>query len=253
MVFQSPRMTGAEVEAYYKAEYRRTYQGDDAPVRRDLTVQTARARSLLDFIRTSVKSIQSCLDIGSSAGLLLQAFKDAYQCEVVGIEPGDAYRKLAAGKGLKIHPSLETLEKTGKKRFDLVVMSHVLEHLPSPVEYLIHLREHMLAPRGWLLIEVPNLYVHESFEPAHLLAFSLHTLRETLRKSGYQVVRTRKHGHPNSALLPLYLTVLCTVTDPAHPASVIPERGVGLKRWFGMFTRHSAERLLPGLVWKKVE
>jgi 2-polyprenyl-3-methyl-5-hydroxy-6-metoxy-1,4-benzoquinol methylase len=245
-------MTEAEANGYYRAEYRRTYQGDEAPVKRDLAVQTARARSLVDYIRPNVQSIQRCLDIGSSAGLLLQAVREVYHSDVVGVEPGNAYRNLASGKGLKVFPSLEKVEKAGG-RFDLVCMSHVLEHLPSPAEYLAHLRNDLLASDGWLLIEVPNLYAHESFEPAHLQAFSPHTLRETLKQGGFQVIRFKKHGQPNSAILPLYLTALCRAEPGRRPIGVKRETGVTMKRRAGLLERRVVQRLFPNLAWKKTE
>jgi 2-polyprenyl-3-methyl-5-hydroxy-6-metoxy-1,4-benzoquinol methylase len=250
MVYQSPRMTEAEANEYYKAEYRRTYQGEEGPVKRDLVVQTARARSLVDFTLPRIPTISRCLDIGSSSGVMLQAFRDSFGCEIVGVEPGDAYRDLALGKRLKVYPTLDKLEQAAEKRFDMVIMSHVLEHLPAPISYLVHLRKYLLDREGWLLIEVPNLYAHESFEPAHLLAFSPHTLREALKQSGFRVVRFRKHGRPNSAILPLYLTVLCRSAVQQDLAPVRPERGVIYKRRIGMLWRHTLERLLPHWVWK---
>jgi len=257
LVYQSPRMTEEETAAYYRAEYRRTYQGVEEPVARDLAVQTARAQSLLGFVRPHIASIGRCLDIGCSAGLILQRFKDHYNCQPVGVEPGDAYRVYAREQGLTVYPSLDELERAGEARFDLVSMSHVLEHLPDPVGYLGHLRETLIAPAGWLLVEVPNLYAHDSFEAAHLLAFSPHTLRETLRRSGFDVVEFEQHGRPNSQILPLYLTVLC------HPAAqpdastmpgaglspVRPERGVALKRRLGMLRRRILARLFPQRAW----
>lgn len=49
-------------------------------------------------------------------------------------------------------------------------MAHVLEHLPDPVEYLVPSLKNLIDPAGWHLIEVPNLYAHDSFRPAHLVA-----------------------------------------------------------------------------------
>jgi 2-polyprenyl-3-methyl-5-hydroxy-6-metoxy-1,4-benzoquinol methylase len=253
LVYQSPRMTEAESAEYYRAEYRRTYQGEEGPVKRDLAVQTARARSLINFVKPRVASVSRCLDIGSSSGLILQAFRDSFSCESVGVEPGDAYRNLATANGLKVYPTLDKLEQAGEKSFDMVIMSHVLEHLPAPVSYLAHLREYLLDREAWLLIEVPNLYAHESFEPAHLLAFSSHTLRETLRQGGFEMVRLKKHGSPNSAILPLYLTVLCRPAAEFQPIPIKPERGAALKRRMGMGLKSIAERLLPGLTWKKLD
>ena len=146
-------------------------------------------------------------------------------------------------------PSLATMEMAPEGRFDLVVMSHVLEHLPDPVSYLGHLRESLLTPGGSLLIEVPNLYSHDSFEVAHLLAFSPHTLGEVLRKAGMVKDKSKKHGHPNSNILPLYLTILCHPAEENGKIVVQPERNVALKRQIGMLSRHILEKLLPNQAW----
>ncbi|HEY5270124.1 MAG TPA: class I SAM-dependent methyltransferase [Anaerolineales bacterium] len=249
LVCQSPRMTEEETVAYYRAEYRRMYQGVEGPIARDLAVQTARAQSLIGFARPHIAFIGRCLDIGCSTGLILQHFKDHYDCQPVGIEPGDAYRAYAQGQGLTVYPSLDELEKAGEKRFSLICMSHVLEHLPNPVGYLNYLRESILTLEGWLLIEVPNLYAHDSFEVAHLYAFSPHALHEVLRKSGFEVVKFEKHGRPNSALLPLFLTVLCRPALKPDLSPVRQERGVALKRRIGMFRRRILARLFPQRAW----
>jgi hypothetical protein len=128
-------------------------------------------------------------------------------------------------------------------------MSHVLEHLPDLVGFLTHLRESVLTLSGWLLLEVPNLYAHDSFEVAHLYAFSPHTLGEVLRRSGFEFVKFEKHGRPNSALLPLYITVLYRPAARPEPRPVRPERGVALKRRLGMLRRRILSRLFPHRAW----
>ena len=249
LVYQSPRMTEEEASAFYQAEYRRMYQGEEGPIARDFFTQTARAESLSAFVQPHISAITSHLDIGCSTGLILQHFKKQYGCLPVGIEPGEAYRAYARQQGLTVYASLEELEKKTKERFALISMSHVLEHLADPVGYLVHLREEFLDPQGWLLLEVPNLYVHDSFEVAHLLAFSPHTLREVLRRSGFTIVKFEMHGRPNSLILPLFLTVLCRpAVNPDH-SPVRPETGVALKRRTGMFWRRILSRLFPKRAW----
>jgi len=242
-------MTEGEMAVYYQAEYRRTYQGVEGPIARDLAVQTARAQSLVGFVRPHIAFIDRCLDIGCSTGLILQHFKDHYDCQLVGIEPGDAYRAYARGQGLAVYPSLDELEKAGEKRFGLISMSHVLEHLPNPVGYLNHLRDSLLTADGWLLIEVPNLYAHDCFEVAHLYSFSPHTLREVLGRSGFEVIKLEKHGRPNSQILQLYLTVLYRPAPQQDLQPVHPERGVALKRCIGMFRRRILAGLFPKRAW----
>lgn len=249
-VFQSPRMSAAETDAFYAREYRQLYQGSAGPNPKDLAVQAARADELVRFTLPNVSRVQRYLDIGSSAGLLLKAFQQATGCQVVGIEPGEAYRGYAVSNGFRVFPSLEQMEQAGEARFDLVSLAHVLEHLPDPLAYLAHLREAVLQTDGWLLMEVPNLYMHDSFEVAHLDAFSAHTLKETLSKAGFRLVRIRKHGQPRSSLLPFYLTALCQPGPVPSHYQVIPERGVALKRKIGLFIHKVVLRLLPGLSWK---
>jgi 2-polyprenyl-3-methyl-5-hydroxy-6-metoxy-1,4-benzoquinol methylase len=255
LVYQSPRMTEAERAAFYVDEYRLLNEGSTDPTARNMAVQSLRADELFRFVEPVIQRLSSHLDIGCSSGLLLERFKEAYHCRLAGIEPGEAHRARACEKGLQVFASLEELEGQTDVKFDLVSMSHVLEHLPDPVGYLTHLRQTRLDPSGWILLEVPNLYAHDSFEVAHLTAFSAHTLRETLRKSGFAIVKFEEHGRPSSGLFPLFLTVLC------RPDSIIvnstmaihPEKWVTIKRRTGMLYRYFMQRIFPKRAWLKID
>jgi SAM-dependent methyltransferase len=251
LVYQTPRMTEEEMVLYYQADYRRTYQGKEGPVASDLTVQTARAQSLLEFIRPHICTLDRSLDIGCSAGQTLQLFNDHFGSTPVGIEPGDAYREYTRNTGITVYSSLDELQKTGEKKFNLICMSHVLEHLPHPVEYLGHIGETLIEPGGWLLVEVPNLFAHDSFETAHLVSYSPHTLRQTLEKAGFDVVCLETHGRPRSDILPLYITALAhPVFDTPQPWHPTLERWVALRRQMGLVRRRILERLVPLRAWK---
>lgn len=250
LVFQSPRMEQEELQAFYASQYRQVYQGEAGPTDKDLFVQRGRAKSLLEFTRTAVLQVNAMLDIGSSAGILLQVFREEFDCRVTGIEPGDSYRDYARNQGIDVFPDLDSLAAAREVRFDLVSMAHVLEHLPDPVHYLAELRQQWLKPGGWLLVEVPNLYCHDSFEVAHLTAFSAHTLQQTLEQAGFVVSSLEAHGRPRSSLLPLYLTVLAKAEKATTaPGAVVPERQVAFKRRWGMLRRKILQRLLPQRAW----
>ena len=254
LVFQSPCMDEDEAAAFYEAEYRLLNDGSVAPTARNMSVQNARAESLAGFARPVIDRLSSHLDIGCSMGILLGRFEKEYHCHPVGIEPGEAHRTQARQAGLTVYASLEDLEQNEHTRYSLVSMAHVLEHMPDPVGYLVHLRETLLDPAGWLLIEVPNLYAHDSFETAHLVAYSAHTLQQTLGKAGFEVIRLEQHGRPRSAWLPLYITLLARPRMGAQgPFHIQPEHYVAAKRQLGMLSRHLLERLFPGWIWKKNE
>ena len=254
-VYQSPHMTEAELQEFYAGEYRRLYQGSEGPTAKDLATQTQRARLLLDFIQpylagpARLNEDSLFLDIGCSTGKLMECFAQAFGCRVVGVEPGDAYRQDDQRRGLDVYATLDGLEQSGQYPCDLVSLIHVLEHIPNPVQYLANLRKKLLQPNGRLLLEVPNLYAHDCFEVAHLASFSAHTLSQTLRQAGFEILAVSKHGAPRSRLLPLYLTILARPLPKPLPIAISPERGVRYKRQIGMFRRKVVSRLFPSLAW----
>jgi len=246
-VFQSPRMSSLELDEFYASEYRKIYQGEEGPNLKDLLNQQERAAALLAFISNEVPEMSRHLDIGCSAGSLLERFEDHYRNQPVGVEPGAAYRKYAQARDLKIYKDIADLQGSGEKRFDLISLIHVLEHLANPVGYLTYLREQHMSRDGWLLVEVPNLYCHDSFEIAHLISFSAQTLSQTIQRSGFEVFKLVSHGQPRSELLPLYLTVLAR---PGKRFDVIkPEKNVARKRQMGLLRRRVLQKLFSKRAW----
>jgi len=251
LVFQSQEESQAADPEFYAATYRKIYQAHEEPTPKDLWVQTQRSLHLIAELRkTGVCEIHNMLDIGASAGVLLQAFKEAFGCQVTGVEPGEAYRAFAEHKGIRMFPSVDDLVESSPERFDLVSMSHVLEHLSDPVGMLKLIREKLLSETGLILLEVPNFYAHDSYELAHLACYTPHTLKEALRQAGYEVVHFERHGVPRSDLLTLYLTVLGRPNSTqSDPGSVRPERNVRLKRKLAMLYRRLVQRAFPRGAW----
>jgi SAM-dependent methyltransferase len=251
LVFQTPRMTASDLEDFYQDQYRLAYQGQEGPNEKDLRIQKARAENLVKFMQElGVEEIDRYMDIGSSTGLLMEEIQTAFDCQVFGIEPGAAYREFARGKGLEVYEDLNQIAAKEEDRFDLVSMIHVLEHISDPVGYLITLREKYLTKSAKLLIEVPNLYAHDSFELAHLTSFSRETLTQVLKKAGYGTVFIERHGYPRSKLIPLYITLLA---EPAEVRSdqlrIDLERWVRMKRRAGFLHRRVIERFIPNYGW----
>jgi SAM-dependent methyltransferase len=211
LVFQSPRMSEQELEAYYAGPYRIELVGTDAPIPSKLNFEHARAQHLVDFIEKSIGRFEVHLDIGCAAGQLLLETRRRFGCRVIGIEPGHAHAAHARSEGVEVHASLdEYLQSENRQRPDLVTLSHVLEHISDPIAFLRRIREDVLAADGNLLIEVPNLFVHSAFEPAHLYAYHAGTLRETLGVAGFEVRNVLLHNQPRRDPRPHYLVMVAT-------------------------------------------
>ncbi len=251
LVYQSVEESQAADSDFYAEAYRKIYQGDPEPTAKDLYVQKNRGDLLIDFLKTqSSQKPSRILDIGASSGMLLAAFRKAFDCRVTGVEPGDAYRAYAESQGLDMSPSLDALLTLKPDPYDLVSMIHVLEHLPEPVETLQMIRKQLLAEHGLLLIEVPNFYAHDSYELAHLACFTPHTLKQILGQAGFEVKAFKRHGEPRSDLLNLYLTILAVPAgNPEESFDVSPERFVGMKRRLGMLYRRLVQKLSPKKAW----
>ncbi|HEY5159255.1 MAG TPA: class I SAM-dependent methyltransferase [Anaerolineales bacterium] len=248
LVYESPRMTEEETDEFYKREYRLTHDRHEGPTEKELAIQRARANALFNIIHAKIQKITRNLEIGCSAGFLLVKLKEQYHCDAAGIEPGIAFRDYAINQNLKVYSSMDELVQGGEERFDLITMSHVLEHLVDPIAYLVRLRESLLTQDGRLFIEVPNLYAHDCFEFSHLYSFSAHTLQQVLQQSGFQIEHMVKHGQPRSRFTPLYINVLAR-PDPAGVAlqPIEPERDVRIKRRTGIFMREFVRVLtFPG-------
>jgi len=196
MVFLSPRMSSEDITLFYKTQYRMGDIEGDKPIQWVIENEKERASYQVGFISDWAKSPHRLLDIGASSGQLLRLASEKFGCDVIGVEPGDVYR-VEASRAFKVYPDIETLITAGEARFDIITMSHVLEHLSEPIDFLFTLREHALNVNGALFIEVPNLYWHSCFEPAHLYAFSEETLKMMLRSAGFSVSYTETHNKPN--------------------------------------------------------
>lgn len=129
----------------------------------------------------------SILDVGCGYGFFMQKLeKKGYKTE--GVEISSCRREIAEKYcNCNIHPILPL-----NKKYDLVTLFHVLEHVDNPIEFLRKLSG-LLKPNGILLIEVPNVesytlsskYCNEFFwQMAHISYFSYETLNYTIEKAG---------------------------------------------------------------------
>ena len=253
-IFQDPNESQAADPEFYEKTYRQVYQDNESPTPKDLDIQRQRAEHTISWLKArGIKHVKNTLDIGASAGVLLNQFRTNYGCSITGVEPGKMYREFASTSGIKMVANLEELKASSPDRFDLVSLMHVLEHLTDPVMSLRDIRETFMTPNGHLLIEVPNFYAHDSYELAHLACYTRHSLRQVLTQAGFKVMAMRTHGFPRSRLLKLYLTVIARPEGSDDvPVKVKPDRFVALKRRLAMIYRRLLQRAFPHAAWLPV-
>jgi 2-polyprenyl-3-methyl-5-hydroxy-6-metoxy-1,4-benzoquinol methylase len=153
------------------------------------------------------------IDVGCGPGYLLVDLKNrGYEC--YGIDFNPALVKAARERfGLNAEvKDLASLREVNAK-FDLALLSHVLEHVEDPAKLLKEIRS-VLEPGGILVIEVPNpnycrqrsdFYrgkLHSNMYPPHHLTFwSRRALQAALDRTGFKVVESAERPYPEKLQL----------------------------------------------------
>lgn len=226
--FTTPRPSDAALAAFYQSrDYTAREPIDDAAAH-------ARAAAQLALIADAGGRIAGArvLDVGCGGGQLLAAAR-ARGAAVCGVDPSPHAARAGAALGVEVVPALAALVG---RRFDGIVMSHALEHVPDLRATLADLRA-ALADGGWLCLEVPNLASlrarlsvpalvargaderHRAF-PIHLYYFTPRTLARALADVGLAVRAQATSGLGLGALRPRHddSAAAAPPSPPAPPA-----------------------------------
>jgi len=138
------------------------------------------------------------VEVGSSMGIQLEAFRRE-GWDVLGVDP-DRIRCHYATQTLKIPTIAATLEKARlpDASADVVVMLHVIEHLPDPMATLREIHR-VLKPGGHLVLETPR-YDTLMYDllgrrerslrcDGHIYFYTTDTLRRTYEAAQFELVQ----------------------------------------------------------------
>jgi len=146
---------------------------------------------------------KALLDIGCGWGEALTFFQEKGM-DCYGLEPVPEAVAYARKKGLQVVESqIERIDIFSRK-FHVVTMFNVLEHLADPVSVLKMIHNELLISGGLLIVDVPNEFnafqltgrdIHQLHDwwvcpPCHLNYFSTDTLCNLLKGVGYTVKLT---------------------------------------------------------------
>jgi SAM-dependent methyltransferase len=154
----------AALNDYYRGVYRSAGRWTPPDLDRfpyDSAWFLSRGRAVREFVREAAalpRAGGAILDIGAAFGHVLFAFaEDSPDVKLYATEPDPGCASFLAHIGAQVLPhSADGLpEPAPRVGFDLIVMTHVLEHLVSPRRALASLAS-LLTPTGRVLIEVPN-------------------------------------------------------------------------------------------------
>lgn len=160
---------------------------------------------LPEFVGGHLPKLGSVLDVGCGHGANLGLFRKA-GADVCGVEPDEVARELAQSKGIEVFAgTAEALpNEVMARKFDLVIMSHVLEHCTDPTHAVVSVTK-VLSPGGMYYCEVPNAgaeyfrtyaQISEMLDvPRHLHFLTKAKLTQICDTVGLEIVDWRYSGY----------------------------------------------------------
>jgi 2-polyprenyl-3-methyl-5-hydroxy-6-metoxy-1,4-benzoquinol methylase len=140
------------------------------------------------------------LDFGCGNGSFMELMK-GFGWTVYGIEP-DSARSVDSSRSKHIYQSIQDLKSNVNIKFDVIILSHVIEHLPDPYGLIKDLKN-LCTSKGRVIIATPNAkslcalifgrYWRGLEPPRHFNIFTRESLIELLENSGYQITLAETH------------------------------------------------------------
>jgi 2-polyprenyl-3-methyl-5-hydroxy-6-metoxy-1,4-benzoquinol methylase len=155
------------------------------------------------YLRSAYPERGRLLEIGCSMGFLLAKFReDGWAVE--GIEPNNGYCQfISEYHGIKALPTILEQANLPDSSVDVVIMLHVIEHVPDPLHTLEEIFR-ILKPGGSLVVETPRydslmfkLLRHRERSVScdgHIYFFTTDTLRKMCAKAGFHFEFVRYVG-----------------------------------------------------------
>lgn len=182
--YATPQPSAAALETFYSSYWDGSVAVSTPSTRRYYFAQSlARVSFLEDYVR--LPGSPFVLDMGAGLGLFQSALvRRGYSPNYTAVEPDQQQSAALASRfgSERVFARLDDIPENA--RYDLIVLAHVLEHVPNPNELVSTLLAR-LAPTGTLLIEVPNRdFRYKANYDSHLLFFDSDSLSRLLQRHG---------------------------------------------------------------------
>lgn len=204
-IYRNPRLTDEDVLTKYfwitQSMIKEADIGKTNIIDEDKKIKRERSRVFINMqvenrIRENLEKYadtkaNTLLDFGGADGKKCINLRDKYNCEVIELSKYSMYEK--------VKYIGENLESCKGKKYDIILLIHVLEHMNKPVEFLLTLKKHLKKKRGIIIISVPIGYIKEwqvTREPlTHCNFYSQDSLKKTLDSSGYKYLEIKEYTY----------------------------------------------------------
>ena len=164
------------------------------------------AKTRLDFIKKNVylkrESPYNILEIGPGPGAFVKVWIESFEKSSYSvIEPDKSCYDDLKRLGVKI---IENEIKKVEENYDFIIISHVLEHVTNPKDFLAPFIK-QLKKGGYLFVEVPCMdWRHKNIDEPHLLFFDKKAMSVLLKKLNLKIKKQAYYGITHKLLLSPY-------------------------------------------------
>lgn len=186
------------LEKYYQSESYISHTDADKTLTDKIyqAVKKISLRKKVKLINAYAKTEKTLLDVGAGTGDFLMAASNE-NWKIDGVEPNHDAKQKAKEKGIEVFDDLKNLSN---KKFNVITLWHVLEHLPNLDAQITKLIS-LLEEDGVLIIAVPNFKSYDAkhyksfwaaFDvPRHLWHFSQTSIKKLFSKHQMKIIKTK--------------------------------------------------------------
>lgn len=200
LIQTNPRLTEESFKIFYKTEHTKLIFGQEKATKELFLDQYFHSQKIYRYLTKYFPMASKetlVLEVGCGAGGILAYFRDQ-GFDVIGIDlDEDCIQFGRQNYNLDLHVGTLS-EHSFEKRPQIVILSHILEHLLRPNEELSLIRS-LIDSHGLIYIEVPGnrnmTFIHNDMvflrylQIAHSYHFSLTSLINLLNKNGFKLIK----------------------------------------------------------------
>lgn len=207
LIITTPRIAQSSIDEYYRSIYPRLLSSKLGADQLKHLYSESQGEKVFDFVigELGSRSSVNILDFGAGMGDVSEYLKDKLLVEgtdsrMFGVEPNSVARRRLREKGISVVEGVEVFELS--ERFDLIVLSHIVEHVHDFRSLIARLAT-LLNPGGLVYIEVPGVltvhsranYLHSYTGyaiHAHLYNFCMNSLKRHISHLDYEFVKANE-------------------------------------------------------------
>lgn len=240
-----------------------TYYADGHhPSAIDDSINFVERRVIIKTIMSLRPHARTFLDIGCGFGHYLTLISElGLNC--LGVEPDEVRAKVAIKRGYNVLNCFFDPDVLHGRTFDIVMLSHIIEHAPSPDQLLRKVHQ-ALNPNGLIVIACPNhaglrarickLHFDPYAPPEHVAYFNPSSLTMLCQRVGFECILLHTFVNPLQVKMLLahliYLRFLqkvryCSPREDSTPVRFIDRKGRFIREKIYAFILASSRSLAP--------